>query len=108
MYAASLLCICFILLGSATMALADAKTEPGSNLSPVIISFSAASPVKDDLIHFTLNKTSKYSKNESIEAYYNNMSEETDTSLPRLVFLGIPMECHFCMNVPVLTHLRLS
>ena len=108
MYAAPLLCICLILLGSAPMVLADAKTKAGSNISPVIISFSAASPVKDDLIQYTLNKTSTYSKNESIEAYYNNMSKETDTSLPRLVFLGIPMECHFCMNLPVFTHIRLS
>ena len=51
---------------------------------------------------FTLNKTSQYSKNESVEAYYNNISEEADTSLPKLVLLGIPMECHFCLIVPAI------
>lgn len=92
----TLLCLFIILLGSACMVLADTETDTGENSSPVIFSFSAASPVKEDLINFTLNSTSHYTKNESIEAYYNNISEEADTSLPKLVILGIPMECHFC------------
>jgi len=93
----TLICI-IILLGLVGMALAE--ENDARNLSPVIFSFSAASPVKDAQINFTLNTTSHYSKNESIEAYYNNLSMETDTSLPKLVLLGIPMECHFCMIIP--------
>ena len=98
----TLLCLFFILLGSAGLVLADTEADAGENSSHVIFSFSAASPVEEDLINFTLNKTSQYSKNESVEAYYNNISEEADTSLPKLVLLGIPMECHFCLIVPAI------
>ncbi len=93
----TLICI-IILLGLGGMVLAE--EDDATNSSPVIFSFSAASPVKEAQINFTLNTTSHYSKNESIEAYYNNLSKETDTSLPKLVLLGIPMECHFCMIIP--------
>lgn len=72
------------------------KNETTSNASPLIFSFTAATPVHTGEINVTLKTTDQYTKNESIEAYYNNISQETDTSLPHVTFLGIPMECHFC------------
>mgnify|MGYP000993248809 FL=1 len=81
--------------------MADEKYTRG-NASLMIFNFSVASPVKENNVNFTLNKTSIYSKNESAEAYYNNLSLEADTSLPENVFLGIPMQCHFCLAFPVI------
>lgn len=69
---------------------------PQANTSPVIFTFTAASPVTSEETNITVNSTDRYKKNSSVEAYYNNISQETDTSLPRLIILGIPMECHFC------------
>lgn len=66
------------------------------NNSPLIFSFSKASPSDPDMVNMTLQKSDKYQKNESLEAYYNGMSEDVDMTLPRLTFLGIPMECHMC------------
>ncbi len=94
-----LLCA-IIILGSGGVVHAGAedfiKGEKG-NYSPVIFSFSAANPVPEKVLNYTINATDRYAHNKSVEARYNTISSKTDTSLPRLVLLGIPMECHFCL-----------
>jgi len=100
-YLAFIICVFLILSALPYSAMADEKDTRG-NASPMIFNFSAASPVKESHVNFTLNKTGIYSKNESVEAYYNNLSLEADTSLPENVFLGIPMQCHFCLAFSVI------
>lgn len=99
-YLVFIICSVLILSGLSFSSVADVKDSKG-NASPMIFNFSAASPVKESQLIFTLNKTSQYSKNDSVEAYYNNLSHEADTTLLKAVFLGIPMECHFCMTIPI-------
>lgn len=95
----------FILSGLTCLAMADWEDKK-DNTSIMIFNFSAASPVNESQLIFTLNKTSQYSKNDSVEEYYNNLSHEADTTLLKAVFLGIPMECHFCMTIPITRIIR--
>jgi len=88
--------ILLLLTGASTTGEKVGKNGTPSNASPLIFSFTAATPVHTGEPNITLQTTDLYTKNESTEAYYNNISQEVDTSLPHVTFLGIPMECHFC------------
>ena len=93
--------ISIIFLGAIWGVAADGNLTDNSTInytfSANIFSFSTASPYDDPPGMDGFNNTSPIKNPESIEEHYNSIISETDTSLPHLNLLGIPMECHFCL-----------
>lgn len=70
--------------------------------SPNIFKFAKASPIDETVGNITFHNSFKTERNASTEAYYNNLSIDADNSPLHLNFLGIPMECQFCLPFRIL------